>query len=348
MLKRYFSILIGLIIALAGCQGKLPSRIKTPEDLKLLANYTELSPMFASGAEYMDSIMSDIKGYTIYRYLGVKLFRWRGTLIVKTNGQGEIIRYDWYLDNVKDWINPFPEQVTFGMKDREFAEEIATPVEVSSFTMFEDSVISVYGYPNVKVDSSIKGRTWTDKHASIVFDAEKGFLKLSVVAKNNPLTDSEYWMFSKPHSDSSLAQLELSQTPEYASKRLGLDLSVMERDTAGRGYILKANYNAWGIPGKLSLQFNEDNHLILCQWNFYRDKWNSLERIHYSCLEDLEKSLGEFHAYPSTGTKKNLLEIAFYKVFTDRTYTLRLLANNTLVLDILDSKIFPPPSYMKK
>ncbi len=35
----------------------------------------------------MDSVVSDTKGQTIYRYLGVKLFSWRGTLIVKTNAQ---------------------------------------------------------------------------------------------------------------------------------------------------------------------------------------------------------------------------------------------------------------------
>lgn len=338
-----------ILICLFGCGNNIPAQPFSIADVYSYQSIDSLSLRLSKEVEYSDSIKFDNNEFVIFRYLGARIFGEKTLLLIKVDGARRIIQYDWILDNISDWKYSFSTLVFENIVDNAFKRNITTKVNQTVFHKIEENLIALYGKPSESFDSPMKTRQWHTKAASVVYDTVQKSLWVTIKnTKDHNTIDTGYWMFSTPNNDSILSRLTIGAAPDEVLRVLSLNSSTVRKDTSGFGYTLEGKLTHWGIPGNILLQFSDDDKLTLCQWSFYREAWNYLDIVFLFCWQDLEKNLGKFNEYPSSGTKKNPLELAIYKVFGNRTYTLRLLANNTLVFDLLDSKIYPPARYMKQ
>jgi len=304
---------------------------------------SEMVALLDTTSIYIDNLPADEANYTFYRLLGVSLFDRNGVLIVKTDPQKNIIRYDWYLDDFKYWRIGFKPIVITRIKDTSLQNLILHPITVRDFNSTALTVKNSVGEPERQTATMM---AWPSKFMAFSFDSALTSIRFSKYAANDSVDNSGLWRFKNIYSDDSLLHIPLGiSMQEVASKFSLRTASILDSTDDAIGILREMDFICWGIPGTLLFKFDRDNKLILLNWEFsarYLPRL-TMENTYWSCLDDLEEQLGKFGHYPTDARMQMLAENGHFKIIGKKLITWMQYTNNTLVLNCVDLNRYPPP-----
>jgi hypothetical protein len=345
-IKVSFLFVVVLGFLCASCNNSQ----RNPFGFSKAMSVEELASSLRADDLIVDTVLSQSNVDLMYiRYTPVTLFGKVGTLVTTVKND-KIVKYDWVYDNIDKWVHSFSSRAMYKKLSPKntnlLVDLLHDSVSSGDFLLLHDSLSKKYGEAVVSSLGLDSLFFWKEHNVSLHLYNKKSTITISSSFDGTSDNNEVKLRFKSITQDTLLPHLKLGIAKKVILEMLQLRDTQIVINEMQNATAKVMDYECWGIPGILSLVFNDNNILVGVFWNYRSTGEFASESNFFYCGSLINQQFGDEY---SPVLRKTFVVGEAMMAWHNKDESIIFLykENKSFSFAHIDDKVYSLPDYSK-